>query len=144
MKKFLIIFTVIATFVYFAPWVLYRVGLSNLSGRPSKPKIEKLDEAKSQKIWKLLNENGPVEFESLTPWHYAFQFIGLQKEKMSPGERTAYFVARAYASNNLKNRKMIYWHLSSTSLTIWLTRNWSGDQILSKAFEIKTLKSAFN
>jgi heme exporter protein D len=40
---------------------------------------------------------------------------------------------------------MLFWHLSGSALTIWLSRNWTTEQIVCKALEIKEKqKTALN
>ena len=35
-----------------------------------------------------------------------------------------------------------YWHLSGAALTIWLTRNWTPTELISKAIEVENLKTS--
>ena len=56
------------------------------------------------------------------------------------GTHLAWFVARHHNADHLKDRRMIWWHMSGAALTIWLTCHWSTDQLTAKAHQI--LRSA--
>jgi hypothetical protein len=48
----------------------------------------------------------------------------------------AWIVARSYNYSHLQHNQALWWHLSGAALTIWITRNWTSDQILSRAAEL--------
>jgi hypothetical protein len=48
----------------------------------------------------------------------------------------AWVIARNYNGSHLKNRRMIFWHLSGAALTIWVSRNWTAEQIVAAAAAI--------
>jgi len=127
---------ILAVSLLFFPWLLYAIGLSNIEGRPSLPTNATLTPDEAQKIWEELKEKGPIQIEKISPWHYVFMVLEAN-DKPKSGEYLAWFVARNYNSTHMRNKRMIYWHLSGASLTIWLTRNWSAEQLLLKAKEIK-------
>ena len=115
------------------PWVLYEWALSNVRGRPSLPAMTISTPTETEMVWRQLKEQGPVQVEVMTPHRY---IIGLGKYGLPAGSRVAWIVARDYNQNNLEDRRMIWWHFSGAALTIWLTRHWSTEQLLSKAKEI--------
>lgn len=45
----------------------------------------------------------------------------------------AWQVASAHLLIHRRSTGMSWWHLSGAALTIWVTRNWSTEQILSQA-----------
>ena len=122
------------------PWILYKVGLANIEGRPSLPLNMALTADEAQTLWTEFKEVGPIQVEKLSPWHYVLLMF-VDNNKPKPGEYLAWFVARNYNSAHLHNKRMIYWHLSGASLTIWLTRNWSTEQLLAKVKEINENKN---
>ena len=117
------------------PWVLYGIGLANVNGRPIHAERISITKTEAEALWHQLRETGPMEIEKLSPWDYVFLFVG--KDKIHRGERLAWFVARNHNAESLKDRRMLLWHLSGASLTIWLTRNWTAQELLAKANEIK-------
>lgn len=127
---FLIILFVIAT-----PWLLYAIGLWNVSGRPALP-VDPIATDEAARIWIELSETGPVHMKPIGPWDYVLQFVVTGHSKINAGEKAAWFVARSWNSEHLKSRSMIYWHLSGAAMTIWLSQNWTAEEILSKAKEI--------
>jgi hypothetical protein len=46
---------------------------------------------------------------------------------------TRLIVARQYNATHIQSRRPLLWHLSGAALTIWLTHNWSNEQILCEA-----------
>ena len=116
------------------PWLLYELGLANVVGRPSLPNSVPASAAQAQAVWRDLREDGPIEVTPLNPYGYVIAV--LSQNEPSPGAKVAWFVARNHNLANLSNRRMIWWHLSGASLTIWLTRHWSPDQLIAKAHEL--------
>ncbi|MEJ1966761.1 MAG: hypothetical protein WDO56_36540 [Gammaproteobacteria bacterium] len=51
------------------------------------------------------------------------------------GAKAAWIIARDYNMSHLRRRETLWWHLSGAALTIWLTRNWTSDEILRVASE---------
>ena len=49
----------------------------------------------------------------------------------------AWSVARSYNATHLDDRRMLWWHASGAALTIWLTRNWTQEQILAAAARLE-------
>jgi len=122
--------------IYAAPWVLYAVGLSIVDGRPSPPTSATLSAEEVQYLRKEFRFEGPIEIMKQSPWSYMMalysgDFQDLRKE----GTQVAWIVARHH---NLVHRQggNGWWHLSGAALTIWLTRNWTSEQILAGALQV--------
>jgi len=124
----LIVFSVIG----FAPWALYGLGLHGVDGRPQLPaKIATLAEQES--VWRRARGTGTPNVIKLNPYTY-FHHAG------EPGPHrasviAAWWVASEYLSDHKRYESMAWWHFSGAALTIWVTRNWSTEQILSKLVE---------
>jgi len=106
------------------PYFLYKLGLSNVTGRPERATNERDG---------LNSQGGIIEltkFKKLTPYNYF-------DTENTGFERVIWVVARDYNSNNLKSKRMLWWHLSGVSMTIWLSRNWAPEEILIKANAIR-------
>jgi len=73
----------------------------------------------------------PIVVEVLNPWS-AF-WTSFQLDEPSRSDRAAGMVAGYYDSDHLKSHRMLWWHLSDASLTIWVTRHWTTDEIITGA-----------
>ncbi|MBC3918991.1 hypothetical protein H8L32_15985 [Undibacterium sp. CY18W] len=136
-KRLVVVLCLIMLVLLGCPWLLYMYGLSNITGRPEPAKIVTLTPETKELIWMDLREQGPIRLEPLTP--YDIYSLLLDKPDTA-GVRIAWYVARNYNQDHLQDRRMLYWHISGEALTIWLTRNWSADKLLTKAREIRQYK----
>lgn len=69
----------------------------------------------------------------MNPWRFTAQFLDKDVMKKVPEvEREAFWIARRHLWRQ-PQRGMLRWHLSSTALTIWITRHWSPAQIADTA-----------
>ncbi len=121
------------------PWLLYFAGLWNISGRPALP-AQLLPVEEAALIWDELREIGPVQVKRIGPWDYALEFAAAVPMKGIPGARAAWLVAQGWNTDHLASRRMSHWHLSGAAMTIWVSRNWTTEQILAKVKEIRSRK----
>lgn len=134
--------SVLLAAVALAPWLVYEVGMSNIIGRPVPPRTNGASSVQALKVWLQLKETGPIEVDRLDPYSFA---LGLLADApTSSGSRVAWFVARNHNTGNLQSNRMLWWHISGAALTIWLTRNWTADQLLAKAYEILSAQRALS
>jgi hypothetical protein len=124
------------------PWTLYWVGLHNVAGRPI-PSTMSLTPSGSADLQRYLRINAQPLVEPLSPWSY-FPSLVLAHPRPMPGADVAWIVARQYNAAHLRDRHMIWWHISGAALTVWLTRNWTGEQVLATAAEIVRERAASN
>ena len=120
------------------PCAVYVVGLLNINGRPVVSNQIQITDEEIMSTWTKVGEVDYVYITKLSPYYYVRLLLG---GSFVPGERIAWVVSRDYAASNLKSNRMIFWHISSAALTIWLTRNWSARELLQKAYEIQKLKN---
>lgn len=108
------------------PGLLYLLGLALVEGWP-KP----ADRAPSGVA--ACSGEPRMGFQPMNPWRFAARFFdpGALK-KATDIEREAFWVARRHLMRQPQH-DMLRWHLSSTALTIWITRNWSAAQIADTA-----------
>ena len=118
------------------PGILYYVGLNNISGKPEISNIEKLNENQLKSLLNYYKVDNIPEISKVNPWEYVFALIGNESNSISSGTNMVWSIVRSYNSNNIKNKRMIYWHLSGAALTIWLSNNWTQNQVMVKAYEI--------
>lgn len=121
------------------PALLYEVGLRNLTAFPVPPRGD-VSAVRASSLWTQLKETGPIKLQKINPYGYAMRLSRFGTSEPIPGERLAWFVARNHNAINLKNRRNIYRHLSGAALTIWLTRNWTVEQLLAQTNEIQARK----
>lgn len=128
------VLVVILLIALLSPWLVYEAGLSNINGRPSIGNANFVSREDATEIWIELKETGPIRMEIMTPYSYLF-FLILDGPN-SPGSRLAWYVARDYNADRLKDKRMIWWHLSGAAMTVWLTRNSNLEDLLTKANKI--------
>jgi hypothetical protein len=72
----------------------------------------------------------------LGPWTFVIDTFhgesGLLSEQPR-SMRAVGIIVGNYNSGHLRDHRMIWWHLSEMSLTIWVTRHWTTDQIVTAA-----------
>lgn len=114
-------------FVALLPGMLYLLGLAWVEGWP-KP----ADRAPSGVA--ACSSELRTGYLPMNPWRFAAQFFDkdAMKKKVPDVEREAYWVARRHLWRQPQH-DMLRWHLSSTALTIWITRHWSAAQIADTA-----------
>jgi hypothetical protein len=120
------------------PWGLYELGLTNINGRPvaqTEPPISTQDD---ELLRRELRARHGISVVPLSPAGYFVSlFMANPKESAEEsGADAAWLVARDYNASHLKNRRTIWGRLSGAALTIWITRNWTSDQVLSRAAEV--------
>ena len=135
----LIIIILVTAFFVMAPWGLYELGLLNISGRPVAPANTVFDPKLAESIWYKSGERGTIRIDSLTPYNYFLSMI--ETGRLKGGYHIAWLVACDFNANNLKNKRMIWWHLSGIAMTIWLSQNWTTDQLLTQSLQIQNNKT---
>ena len=111
------------------PWLLYRIGLGQIDGRPSRATQTVVTTHDLQALRTRLRISQPIRSDPISPYSYLFQ-----GSDMSASTRMAWIIARAHNARHLTDHR--YWHLSGAALTIWLTRNWTSDELVAKAVEL--------
>jgi hypothetical protein len=125
---------VLIVHIALAPLGLYALGLNNVDGRPSPPSSTHLTPADQALLERTFRISQPITVEPLSPWSYVtFAQEDPKRTAAAGGVDAAWVVARHYNSHHLENRSSIWWHLSGAALTIWITRHWTSDQVLSAA-----------
>ena len=116
-----------------SPWLIYAVMLASIEGRPARP--ERLVAAQEQaRIWQLADGTGALRSEPMSPYGFAWELFAPAGQPPA-GETLAYWVSRDYLLAQPR-RGMLTWHLSNAALTIWLTRNWTAEELASAVVPI--------
>ncbi|MEM6497952.1 MAG: hypothetical protein AAF709_14670 [Pseudomonadota bacterium] len=136
-RRVVIAIAVVIGLLMASPWLLYWTALSTVNGRPAPPRAPYLSEAKANQLWLCLGQKLPVFIAPMSPLSIAINVVTGNPSKF---ETTGHFVAWQVAKNhnlrNRANRDMLMWHVTGSGLTIWLTRNWSADEILLAADQV--------
>lgn len=139
-KRLLIAFLAMAFAIStLGPWGLYWVGLYGANGRPELPTLS-ISQLEKEEIWRRARGSGEPNVISITPYEYIF--ANAFGDERKPGLLVAWWVASQYLLEHREQKGMSWWHLSGAALTIWLTRNWSTEQILAKAAKSSRFEQA--
>jgi hypothetical protein len=119
------------------PIGLYGIGLSNIEGRPEPPMQISNLAIDTVFLQHAFRSREPVALRVLNPWTYAASLVTDGTDFSSDdGSAAAWVIARNYNSSHLKDRRMTFWHLSGAALTIWVSRHWTAEQIVTAAAAI--------
>jgi hypothetical protein len=115
-----------------SPVALYWLGLSAIEGRPTKPTQIASVEQQSL-VWKRAHGEGEPRVEADNPYAYLASILSSQRQRTPPGQLVTWWVASDYLAKQEGHKGMGWWHLSGAALSIWLSRNWTSEEILSAA-----------
>ncbi|WP_313179130.1 hypothetical protein [Stenotrophomonas sp.] len=109
------------------PGLLYLLGLAWVDGWPHPADRKPSGVA-------ACSSEPRAGYQPMNPWHFTAQFFDkdARKAKVPVVEQEAYWVARRHLMQQPRHG-MLRWQLSSTALTIWITRHWSAAQIADTA-----------
>ncbi|GLS93874.1 hypothetical protein GCM10007918_11660 [Piscinibacter gummiphilus] len=137
-RAFILGALVVSMIIVFSPWLLYGIGLHGVLGKPQLPDRIATD-VEQMEIWRASRGVGRPEVYRLNPYTYLASPAGVNARA---GILVAWQVAARHLQENRRYRGMHWWHLSGAALTVWLTRNWSMEQMLSKLAEGKATNAA--
>jgi len=120
------------TIVILGPWALYWLALSHIDGRPSHASNSVFTAEEAQALSRKLREVFPMHVERQTPYSYMW---AAAHERTLPGTQLAWSVAQSYNMQRLQHGNG-WCHPSGAALIIWLTRNWTVDELIAKGIEI--------
>jgi len=137
LQSALVLLFAMAALLLASPYILYRVGLHGVEGRPQKPG-QLATEQQQASVWKAARGEGAPQIGTMNPYSMAAGFLIEPGARTPAGERIAWQVASDYLLTHRRRQGTLWWHLSGAALMIWLTRNWSDEEILSAAFQAST------
>lgn len=122
-----------ATLVFGLPWLLYSQGLKSVVQLPQPP-AEVLPAAQLGQVWQRAGLGGEPVAAVLDPVSY----LASAAVQARPPAVTAF--AWRVASDHLRQEARtlgpLKKHLAGAALTIWLTRHWSLEQLLSRSAQL--------
>lgn len=123
----------VAMLLLASPYLLYRLGLSGVEGFPQKPALT-ASRGQQARVWSEALGVGTPHVVATNPYLYAARLVFTPGAATPPGELIAWRVAARHLMTHRRYQGMAWWHLSGTALTIWLSRNWTEEEILSAAW----------
>jgi hypothetical protein len=132
MKKLLVVVVLLAALVVGGvPVAAYLAGMDNMV------------------VWEERKELPPIALQAITPWHfYALIWCSRHNDDIEdfltcgdryPGLRAAAYVAKRHLDDHLKQRGLIWRYMSRAALTIWISRNWTAEQLVWELVRLKSL-----
>ena len=109
------------------PGVIYAVGMLKVHGLPTPADPAAFDRKLLAATWMACREAPPATVHPLNPWGVTARLL-LADLRAKPGERAAWQIAKSHNISHPVGSNL-WWHTSGSALTIWITRNWSADQI---------------
>jgi len=149
MKKLLAVILLLAGFFAALPPAAYLAGMNNMDSRPSAPERVRYGDVEAMKVWDERKEMPPIRLRAITPWHF-YPLIWCSRDNLEiedfltcgdayPGLRATAYVAKRHLDDHLKQRGLIWRYLSRAALTIWISRNWTVEQVVQELIRLKAL-----
>jgi hypothetical protein len=129
----------IVTLLVGGPWAIYWLGLHGIAGKPEPP-VSLASRERQLAVWQLARGTAEPESTPLNP--YSYLLTAAEPGASKPALLVAWWVASEYNLSHQRYAGMGWWHLSGAALTLWLTRNWSIEQLLTKAAEGRVKSAA--
>jgi hypothetical protein len=114
------------------PLGMYWLGLSGVDGFPQKP-LQLVPKEQQVLVWRDARGDGAPRIEAMNPYSFAITLLVDGNLSAPPDQLIVWRVASSYLIGHQRNKGMGWWHLSGAALTIWLSRNWTSEEILSAA-----------
>ncbi|MFL5351813.1 transglycosylase domain-containing protein [Archangium sp.] len=117
---------------------LYRYGLSLVGELPRPPVALRTDLA-TRALW-ADTEEGPLRLEPRWSWTLAADFVQTlwldsryERHERTAGSQLAWYVARQWMRSRPgpEARSPRNWHLRGLALSVWLSRHWSAEEVLT-------------
>ena len=116
-----------------SPLALYGLGLSGVDGRPQKPS-RLVSKTQQELVWKRARGDGAPRIDTMNPYALTIKLLAAPEARTPPGQLVTWWVASGYLLEHQRYKGMGWWHLSGAALAIWLSRNWTSEEILTAAF----------
>jgi hypothetical protein len=126
------IFTALVVMIL-GPWALYWFALTRVVGRPAHALQATFAAEEAEALGRKLGEPLPIKVEPLSPYSYPWAI--LTGHRLPRGSNLAEMVAMSHNVKNFQGHG--WWHFSAAALTIWLTRNWTTDELIAKGIELR-------
>lgn len=136
-RSLIILLLVLAALCYALPWGFYTLGLRRVGRLPEAPK-QLVSAERQQQLWTEAGFSGAPELTELSPGSYLLGAAG--QDAPPPVTLFAWRISSAYLHQNHRYAgNVLEQQLSGGALTVWLTRNWSLAEILSRVAELEAV-----
>lgn len=139
----------VAGLIVTLPWIVYSHSLSLVDGRPT-PSGRKLSADELNRVWNENEKTLEIEhLDQISPyWFYKFILLAsandrlgieISENRMNEGmsQMAGFLSIRYLRKGNFKGKRMLWWHIANVSLSIWLQKNWSPEQITASYIAYK-------
>ena len=110
-----------------APGLIYLAGIGSVEGRPQAD-APPLRPAQRQWLRCELRADGLPEAPITNPWSYALRVLR-RDPPPSYGDEMSWIIARHYNATHSKRQRAMERMLSGMSMSIWIARHWTQDQM---------------
>ncbi len=132
-KRVLLALAVVVTVIVGGPWSLYWLGLYGVSGQPALPVSIATPDLQTG-AWQHAGYEGSPVLAVLDPVTYLLSASG--QEAPPPATLFAWRIAVSYNRDHQRYAGPVWKNLSGAAMSIWLTRNWTIEQLMSKIVEL--------
>lgn len=130
LRTVLALVTLVVVALIVSPLALYWVGLHGVERLPTPPK-EFASAEQQQFVWQQAGGVGESSVKAMNPYVVTLRLFSPLVRRAPSDELVAWWVASAYLIEHQRYQGMGSWHLSGTALTIWLSRNWSREELMT-------------
>ncbi|MBV8658331.1 MAG: hypothetical protein JO142_10955 [Burkholderiales bacterium] len=126
-------FSLVLATIYASPWCIYRYALGKVDSMPVAPAY-RASPAEIQAVWARAHGAGEPAIHPGTPYDYiGLIFFDTEKDRQAEWNIVGRIATR-YDDTHMRD-KHHWWHVAGAAMAIWLTRNWTAEQIFSQAVE---------
>ncbi|MGI0118111.1 hypothetical protein [Zooshikella sp. RANM57] len=142
LKRLVLLFLIVTLML---PYLLYFYGMSVWQSRPM-PAHTILTEAQAENVWSAVGGTGAPYLQNIGPWQFVLYFgcsiaqlegTNRKCEQKYAGFLPVLLIVEHYQQQELT--KLPAWEkaIVSSALVIWVTNNWTIDQVLASLVEVK-------
>ena len=132
--------------VALSPMLIYWWGLSNLDTPPVPSQLELTSE--QRQIWKHAGEVGEPDIRKLNPYRYVALLMCVSEQGIRSdicrseysGARISSLSIRWLVADRVHGQGITVWKSAQLAYAIWVTRNWSKEEIISTYYEFCCLR----
>jgi hypothetical protein len=149
-KKLFVFLLVLLILAAGVPWALYALGRSNMSAPPEPPTANyRFSPSEERAVWSARDEIFPPSLRPVTPWHFYHLLWCSQDDQdledfltcgdQYPGLRSAAYAAKYHLRDHIERDGLIWRYLARTALAIWISRNWTKDQLVAYLVQLQRI-----
>lgn len=110
-----------------SPGLLYVAALGTVEGRPELVEPAEFSREAIESAWVACGESLPMRLRRLDPWTASAVILSGESRNAPSGIYAASRIASSHNLRHLVGRR--WWHASNAALAIWISRNWTVEQL---------------